>query len=155
LDEADQPYLAAPTPPTSEGDGVATAFLDRLAELIADALLPRLAAELARQTDTPQPGLPSRRLLTLDELIELLPAGKSAKTWRGWLYQRTRLGQVPGCHKVGNRLFFDPELTIPWLLHGPPGGRRRPGLDLPGNQSLHDQPMPHEPNQPRHRGRNG
>lgn len=131
------------------------AVLGQLAELIADALVPRLAAELTRQTNTPQPTLPSRRLLTLAELIELLPAGKSAKTWRGWLYQHTRLGNVPGCHKVGNRLFFDPELTLAWILNGAIGGQRRPGLDLPTNQSLDAQAMRHQATQPRQLGGDG
>jgi hypothetical protein len=111
-------------------------LLQQLADLVAAALAPRLAAELANQ----QPSAaapPTRRLLSLDELVAQLPAAKSAQTWKRWLYERTRHGQVPGCHKLGGRLFFDPEQTIRWLT-GSPDSR----LDLPADQSLHPQAMP-------------
>jgi hypothetical protein len=118
-------------------------LLERLAERLAQLLTPMLAANLPAAL--PEPVIPTQRLLSLDQLVALLPAGKRPATWKAWLYQHTRLGQVPGCHKIGNRLFFDPDLTLPWLLDGATPGRRRPGLDLPGNQSLHAGSMPHEP----------
>jgi len=92
------------------------AVLDQLAELIAAALAPKLAEQVAatqpHAVDSPR----SRRLITLDELVALLPAGKKPATWKWWMYERTRRGRVPGCHKLGNTLFFDRELTLPWLL---------------------------------------
>src|SRR6266851_2881675 len=54
-------------------------LLDQLAELLAAALAPRLAAELARQA-TPANPAPTRRLLSLDELVAQLPTAKTAKT---------------------------------------------------------------------------
>jgi hypothetical protein len=90
-------------------------------------------------------------LLTIDELVDLLPAGKKPQTWKAWLYQRTRLGQVPGCHKLGNRLFFNPDETLPWLLNPAPTADTAARLDLSGNQSLHAQAMPHDPTQRRRR----
>jgi hypothetical protein len=104
------------------------AFLERLADELAD----RVQQRLAQQTASAEPR--ARRLLSLDELVAHLPAGKKPETWRRWLYQRTRLGQVPGCVKLGGRLFFDRELTLPWLENGCTHGR----LDLPGEESLHD-----------------
>jgi len=128
--------------------GDAAVLLGQLVELLADALAPRLAQLLAipvapAATDGP----PSRRLLTIDELVALLPGGKRPATWKSWLYQRTRLGQVPGCHKLGNRLFFNPDETLPWLLNPGTNADSGPGLDLSGEQSLHGQAMPHEPRQ--------
>jgi hypothetical protein len=95
------------------------ALLEQLAELIAAALAPKLAAELATVHAAPAVDPPrSRRLLTLNELVAQLPAGKKPATWKRWLYERTRRGLVPGCHKLGTTLFFDPEQTLPWLLAG-------------------------------------
>ena len=114
-------------------------LVDRLAELLAAALAPRLADQLAHQ-QPPAAVPPTRRLLSLDELVAQLPAAKSAQTWKRWLYERTRKGQVPGCHKLGGRLFFDPEQTIPWLT-----GSTDSRLDLPADPSLHQQAMPDQP----------
>lgn len=116
-----------------------------LLEQFADLVAARLAHHLTAQT-APQADVPSRRLLTLEELIALLPPGKKATTWRAWLYARTRHpGQVPGCHKIGNRLFFDREQTLPWLLDGAANGDTPAGLDLAGKESLHGPSMAHEP----------
>jgi hypothetical protein len=114
-------------------------LLDRFTELLAAALAPRLAAQLAQQAAPTDPP-PTRRLLSLDELVAQLPAAKSPQTWKRWLYERTRKGQVPGCHKLGGRLFFDREQTIAWLTGG--GDNR---LDLPADQSLHPAGMPDQP----------
>jgi hypothetical protein len=93
------------------------ALLEQLAELLAEALAPKIAAQIAAmQIDAAAQELPSRRLLTLDELVAQLPVGKKPETWKRWLYERTRRGLVPGCHKLGGSLFFDPEHTLPWLL---------------------------------------
>jgi hypothetical protein len=114
-------------------------LLQQLADLVAAALAPRLAAELARQAAPAAPA-PTRRLLSLDELVAQLPAAKSARTWKRWLYERTRHGEVPGCHRLGGRLFFDPEQTIPWLT-----GSSDSRLDLTTDQSLHQQATPDQP----------
>jgi hypothetical protein len=114
-------------------------LLARFATLLARELAPCLTAELALQQPAPSS---ARRLLTLNELIELLPAGKKPTTWKPWLYQRTRLGQVPGCHKIGNRLFFNPDLTLPWLTNPAETGHTAAGLDVPAIQS-HDAPPMH------------
>lgn len=122
-------------------------LLSQLVELLADALAPRLAELLTPHQAGAAEASPGRRLLTIEELIALLPAGKRPATWKSWLYQRTRLGQVPGCHKLGNRLFFDAEQTLPWLLNPATRAESADGLDLSGNESLHAQAMPPEPTQ--------
>jgi hypothetical protein len=127
---------AAAGPPPPALPAALEQLLHQLAELLAAALAPRLAAELAQQAAPAAPA-PTRRLLSLDELVAQLPAAKTAQTWKRWLYERTRRGEVPGCHKLGGRLFFDPEPTIAWLTHG--NGSR---LDLPADQSLHQPAMP-------------
>jgi hypothetical protein len=135
-------------PAATRESGDAAVVLDQLVELLADALAPRLAQLLATPVaPAATDGPPSRRLLTIDELVALLPAGKRPPTWKSWLYQRTRLGQVPGCHKLGNRLFFNPDETLPWLLNPGANAETAARLDLSGKQSLHGQAMPHEPRQ--------
>jgi hypothetical protein len=132
-------------PVTREPDEL---LLRQLVELLADALAPRLAALLENHAAAPPPdGLPSRKLLTIDELVALLPAGKKPQTWRNWLYQKTRFGQVPGCYRLGNRLFFNPDETLPWLLNPGTSADTAAGLDLSDKQSLHAQAMPHQPAQ--------
>ena len=124
-------------------------LLHQLADLIAE----RLAQRLASQQPTVRE-LPSRRLITLEELVALLPSGKRPGTWKGWLYQRTRLhGEVPGQHKLGGRLFFDPDHTLPWLLNHAPAGPEKPGLDVGAEQSLHARSMPQQPAPGRDEGR--
>ncbi|MGH3110437.1 MAG: hypothetical protein ACRDQT_05910 [Gaiellaceae bacterium] len=86
---------------------------------LADALAPRLADELARR-------IPSRvsdastpaHLLTLDELVAELPPAKRPKTWKRWLYERTRRGEIPGCVKLGGMLFFERETALARLRAG-------------------------------------
>ena len=128
--------------------GALEPLLAPLAALVAELLAPLLAAELNRQPATAGP--PTRRLLTLDELIALLPNGKKRSTWKAWLYQRTRLGQVPGCHKIGGRLFFDRDLTLAWFAEGAADtAGNDPALDLSAHQSLHGEHVrkrpPHRP----------
>jgi hypothetical protein len=136
--------MSAPVDPTAEACQL---LLSQLVDQLADALAPRLAESLLAQQAQPVAMPASRRLLTIDELVSLLPPGKRPQTWKAWLYERTRHGQVPGCHKLGGRLFFDPEHTIPWLT-----GNNQSRLDLTGDQSLHQAPMPSEPSGP---GRSG
>jgi len=113
-------------------------ILAQFAELLAEALAPRLAAQLATQAATAAEGPPSRRLLTLDELVAQLPAGKKPATWKRWLYERTRRDhlpgqEVPGARKIGGRWFFVAEQTIAWLTGT--------DLDLAAEQSLDQPPM--------------
>jgi len=87
--------------------------------VLAEALAPRLAEELSRR-------IPSRasepssttRLLTLDELVAELPPAKRPETWKRWLYERTRRGEIPGCVKLGGMLFFEREPALAWLRAG-------------------------------------
>jgi hypothetical protein len=89
-----------------------------LAELAA-ALAPRLADELsARIPARPQQASETARLLTLDELVAELPPAKRPETWKRWLYERTRRGEVPGCVKLGGMLFFEREPALTWLRAG-------------------------------------
>ena len=87
--------------------------------VLAEALAPRLAAELAART----PGAAGHeaataRLLTLDQLVAELPPAKRPETWNRWLYERTRRGEVPGGVKIGGMLFFEREPALAWLRAG-------------------------------------
>jgi hypothetical protein len=88
--------------------------------VLVDALAPRLAEELFSRvpaTATPNPAA-TARLLTLDELVAELPPAKRPQTWKRWLYERTRRGEIPGCVKLGGMLFFEREPAIAWLRAG-------------------------------------
>jgi hypothetical protein len=88
--------------------------------VLVDALAPRLAQELSSRipaTATPD-GAATGRLLTLDQLVAELPCAKRPQTWKRWLYERTRRGEVPGCVKLGGMLFFDREPALAWLRAG-------------------------------------
>jgi hypothetical protein len=85
--------------------------------VLVDALAPRLAEELSSRipsTATSDPAT-TARMLTLDELVAELPPAKSPQTWKRWLYERTRRGEIPGCVKLGGMLFFERELAVAWL----------------------------------------
>jgi hypothetical protein len=88
--------------------------------VLADALAPRLADELSHRI--PSTGVlesvTTARLLTLDELVAELPPAKRPQTWKRWLYERTRRGEVPGCVKLGGMLFFEREPALSWLRAG-------------------------------------
>ena len=109
------------------------------ASLTVEALIDHLADELAQRLATrltPPDGPNARqgrtcssaRLVSLDELVERLPRAKSPATWKRWLYERTRKGTVPGCYKLGGRLFFDPEQVEGWLITGDEAPGRRPEM---------------------------
>ena len=86
---------------------------------LVDALVPRLAAELAaRRPATAALESPTARLLTLDQLVAELPPAKKPETWKRWLYERTRRGEVPGEVKIGGMLFFEREPALAWLRAG-------------------------------------
>jgi hypothetical protein len=89
-------------------------------DMLADALAPRLAKELSQRLPTQAArALPSAaRLLTLDQLIAELPPAKPPQTWKRWLYERTRRGEIPGCVKLGGMLFFEREAALAWLCAG-------------------------------------
>ena len=89
--------------------------LDRLAE----ALAPRLAAELSTRLHAPtDEAAATAKLLTLDQLVAELPPAKKPETWKRWLYERTRRGEVPGEVKIGGMLFFEREPALAWLRAG-------------------------------------
>lgn len=102
--------------------------LGELVELLADALAPRVAELLAPTllAASPEPQ-PSPRLVSIDELVELLPPGRS---WRRWIYEHAPRGDIPGAVKVANRWFFRLDETMPWLE-----GRSETsaGLDVAGH----------------------
>lgn len=88
--------------------------------LLADALAPRLAEQLSQRiqpTPTPEPAA-TARLRTLDQLVAELPPAKRPQTWKRWLYERTRRGEIPGCVKLGGMLFFEREPALAWLRAG-------------------------------------
>ena len=79
-----------------------------------------LAEELSHRippTPIPEPAT-TARLLTLDQLVAQLPTAKRPQTWKRWLYERTRRGEIPGCVKLGGMLFFDREPALAWLRAG-------------------------------------
>ncbi len=94
--------------PTAQAEPVA---------VLVDALAPRLAEELSSRIPATATAI-TARMLTLDELVAELPPAKSPQTWKRWLYERTRRGEIPGCVKLGGMLFFERELAIAWLRAG-------------------------------------
>ena len=86
--------------------------------MLAEALAPRLAQQLSRAVAPTSEQAPTARLLTLDQLVAELPPAKRPQTWKRWLYERTRRGEVPGCVKLGGMLFFEREPALDWLRAG-------------------------------------
>ena len=86
-------------------------------DALADALAPRLARQLADRPSASEHA-ETARLLTLDQLVAELPAAKRPQTWKRWLYERTRRGEIPGCVKLGGMLFFEREPALAWLRAG-------------------------------------
>jgi hypothetical protein len=108
--------VEGPPPP----DGPAAGDVSRL----VDVLVPRLAAELAAQTPAAAaPESSTARLVTLDQLVAELPPAKRPETWKRWIYERTRRGEVPGCVKLGGMLFFEREPTLNWFRAGATASR--------------------------------
>jgi hypothetical protein len=87
-------------------------------DALADALARRLAQRLTDLPSTPAATTARRQLLTLDDLVEELPPAKRPQTWKRWLYERTRRGEIPGCVKLGGMLFFEREPALAWLRAG-------------------------------------
>src|SRR4051812_9004595 len=113
-DDWEQILTAAPDP-LAEGRSGPPAV-----DLLAEALAPRLAEQLSQRIPRsllPEPA-PTTKLLTLDQLVTELPPAKPPQTWKRWLYERTRRGDVPGCVKPGGMLFFERESTLAWLRAG-------------------------------------
>jgi len=100
-----------PDEPTGESEPV---------KVLADALAPRLAEELSHRIPPTRVLEPATTagLLTLDQLVAELPPAKPPQTWKRWLYERTRRGEVPGCVKLGGMLFFEREPALAWLRAG-------------------------------------
>ena len=86
--------------------------------VLANALAPRLAQELSQRIPPSIELAPTARLLTLDQLVAQLPPAKRPQTWKRWLYERTRRGEIPGCVKLGGMLFFEREPALDWLRAG-------------------------------------
>jgi hypothetical protein len=93
--------------------------------VLAEALAPRLAQELSSRISraTIPEAAPTARLLTLDELVAELPPAKRPQTWKRWLYERTRRGEIPGCVKLGGMLFFERDSALAWLRAGATAAR--------------------------------
>jgi hypothetical protein len=87
-------------------------------DALAEALAPRIARQLAEAPSAAGAETPTQRLLTLDQLVAELPTAKRAQTWKRWLYERTRRGEIPGCVKLGGMLFFEREPALAWLRAG-------------------------------------
>ena len=92
------------------------ALVERLAPRLADELAARVTAAMQRSGN----GLGTAGLLSLDELVAELPRSKEPKTWRAWLYERLRRGEVPGAVKLGGSWFFDRAKVRAWLEAGAP-----------------------------------
>lgn len=86
--------------------------------MLAEALAPRLAQRLSHAVAPSSEQAPTARLLTLDQLVAELPPAKRPQTWKRWLYERTRRGEIPGCVKLGGMLFFEREPALEWLRAG-------------------------------------
>ncbi len=87
--------------------------------VLAEALAARVAQQLSSRSLVSASGeTPTSRPLTLDQLVAELPPAKRPQTWKRWLYERTRRGEVPGCVKLGGMLFFEREPALAWLRAG-------------------------------------
>jgi hypothetical protein len=86
-------------------------------DALAEALAPRIARQLAGHPPA-DAETSTGRLLTLDQLVAELPPAKRPQTWKRWLYERTRRGEIPGCVKLGGMLFFEREPALAWLRAG-------------------------------------
>ena len=86
--------------------------------MLAEALAPRLAKQLSHAVAPSSEQARTARLLTLDQLVAELPPAKRPQTWKRWLYERTRRGEIPGCVKLGGMLFFEREPALEWLRAG-------------------------------------
>ena len=53
--------------------------------------------------------------MSLDELVAELPKAKEPATWKRWLYERLRHGEVPGAVKLGGSWFFDGDRVREWI----------------------------------------
>lgn len=114
-----QVELQAPSPPPppaharlgTEGGADVARLVEALAPRLADELSARMRAPAGEQAAT-------AGLLTLDQLVAQLPPGKRPQTWKRWLYERTRRGEVPGCVKLGGMLFFERDPALDWLRAG-------------------------------------
>jgi hypothetical protein len=117
--EEERPRQASepdPPPPRPDDlDAVSHDGVDRLANALAPRLAVELSARLRRSVGEPAS---TATLLTLDELVAQLPPAKQPQTWKRWLYERTRRGEVPGCVKLGGMLFFEREPALAWLRGG-------------------------------------
>ena len=86
---------------------------ERIAELVAEALFNHMARKgLLKNTNSDRPSnpIPSRTLVTVKELSEILKVAPS------WIYQRTRLGPNALPHiRLGKYMRFDPEQVIRFL----------------------------------------
>jgi hypothetical protein len=97
----------------------ATAAPSEAVAVLAEALAARVAQQLSSRSLVSTNGQTSTsRLLTLDQLVAELPPAKRPQTWKRWLYERTRRGEVPGCVKLGGMLFFEREPALAWLRAG-------------------------------------
>jgi hypothetical protein len=86
--------------------------------VLAEALAARLGQQLASRAPAGPGERSTARLLTLDQLVAELPPAKRPQTWKRWLYERTRRGEIPGCVKLGGMLFFEREPALAWLRAG-------------------------------------
>jgi hypothetical protein len=106
-----------------------SAAIEQLVSAIAEELAPRIAEEVARRFDPPRQngGLGTETLITLDQLVEQLPPAKSPATWKSWLYERLRRGEVPVdvAVKLGGLWFFYVEPTRSWIQAGAPSAGAR------------------------------
>jgi hypothetical protein len=99
--------------PRAQADGEPEAVT-----MLAEALAPRLAQQLSHAVAPPSEHTRTARLLTLDQLVAELPPAKRPQTWKRWLYERTRRGEIPGCVKLGGMLFFEREPALDRLRAG-------------------------------------
>jgi hypothetical protein len=103
---------------TRHRNGEPAELLEPLVSLFADALAERLAERLSDSHNAAPERPATATLITLDELVAELPSAKRPETWKRWLYERTRRGDVPGCVKLGGTLFFEAETVRDWLSSG-------------------------------------
>ncbi len=96
-------------------------FLDFFADALADRVAERLGERLEATAPQLTNGVGTAGLLTLDQLVAELPPAKRPQTWKRWLYERTRRGEVPGAVKLAGSWYFDPDQARAWIVGGADG----------------------------------
>ena len=81
-------------------------------EKLINGISERVTANILEAVRKEQPGTTPERLLTIDEIAELLHLTKPT------IYSKVSKKELPGVCKKGKRLYFDRQIIIDWIKQG-------------------------------------